>query len=220
MAHGQGPNHSAPFLPLQSALRQRGRPWRAVLVLIDDPVCLLLHYFQYTTGSRTKIPSLVAMFLSMFRSPCFFGPRFLLLSVLVIHTPVPTSLKQNPSFSPALSSESSPHEYLPSLTLGVPHSNYKLQTISQPPSLRQRSLAVFAMFVSLRGISVQTTVLSLVNVPPALYFASSQTTRATRELTSLQLRQRPRHQYARSTGHHPLLDYTLLDGSRGVFDIR
>ena len=110
--------------------------------------------------------------------------------------------------------------YLPSLTLGVPHSNYKLQTISQPPSLRQRSLAVFAMFVSLRGISVQTTVLSLVNVPPALYFASSQTTRATRELTSLQLRQRPRHQYARSTGHHPLLDYTLLDGSRGVFDIR
>ena len=110
--------------------------------------------------------------------------------------------------------------YMPSLTLGVPHSNYKLQTISQPPSLRQRSLAVFAMFVSLRGISVQTTVLSLVNVPPALYFASSQTTRATRELTSLQLRQRPRHQYARSTGHHPLLDYTLLDGSRGVFDIR
>ena len=109
-------------------------------------------------------------------------PRLCRIAVFSIK---PTfSLKQNPSFSPALSSESSPHEYLPSLTLGVPHSNYKLQTISQPPSLRQRSLAVFAMFVSLRGISVQTTVVSLVNVPPALYFASSQTTRANRELTS------------------------------------
>ena len=31
---------------------------------------------------------------------------------------------------PALSSESSPHEYLPSLTLGVPHSNYKPRYLS------------------------------------------------------------------------------------------